>query len=85
MLMRAYREVTGECDADFYYSGGGTYAKHLENAFSIGMSRDRDSDYEDLGAGHGSEHQPDEFINIDGFLEAMTINSAMILSCDEVL
>ena len=84
-LLKAYRDITGEATADFYYSGGGTYAKHLENAFSIGMSRGKADDYDDLPAGHGSEHQPDEFINIDGLIDAMAINSAMILSCDEIL
>lgn len=84
-LLNSYKSLTKKMDASFFYSGGGTYAGHLENAFSIGMSINREEDFSDLGAGHGCEHQGDEFINVDGFIEAMAINTEMIFACDEIL
>jgi acetylornithine deacetylase/succinyl-diaminopimelate desuccinylase-like protein len=33
--------------------------------------------------GHGGAHQSDEYINIDGFLQAIEITALMLLECDK--
>ncbi len=80
-----YREASGDASADFYYSGGGTYARHLENGFSIGMSNNCLHRCTTLPEGHGHEHQPDECLHIDGYINAMSINAHILLKCDEIL
>ena len=37
----------------------------------------------DLPAGHGSVHQPDECISIDGLLNAIELTMLMLLECDK--
>ena len=46
-----------------YINAGGTYRQFLQNAVEIGTTLIWDGDI-DLPQGHGSVHQPDEFINI---------------------
>ncbi len=75
-VIDVYRKLTGEADAKPYYSAGGTYARHLKNAFSVGTSL---PGYKTpaLRVGHGGEHQPDECISIDGLLGATVMTLAM--------
>ena len=75
-VVDVYRELTGDAGAKPYYSAGGTYARHLKNAVSVGTSLPGFGTPE-LRVGHGGEHQPDECINIDGLLGAMVMTLAM--------
>ena len=77
---KLYVEVTGE-NKKAYYSGGGTYARMLENAYGIGTSTKK-ADIT-LPKGHGSEHQPDECISVEGLLEAAEIMTLMLIEADK--
>ena len=75
-VIEIYRSLTGDQNAKPYYSGGGTYARHLKNAFSVGTSLPG-YPLPKMRAGHGGEHQPDECINVEGLLGATLMTTAM--------
>ena len=80
-------EVTGEKKQRVLMSGG-TYARRLDNAFSIGtfyISPERKDTVLQMPDGHGGAHQCDEMIDIDGFFEGTRILLHYILACDENL
>lgn len=80
-LCRIYHEVTGK-DATPYVIGGGTYARHLQNAVGFGMETDTPTG---LPAGHGHAHEPDEAVIIDELLDAIKIYILAVLEVDELL
>lgn len=82
LLMKAYSECTGFPDDVCCVNGGGTYAKYLKNAFTMGASTDKQAPFT-LPAGHGLCHQPDENVPIDGVAEASAILAYMLLKLDE--
>ena len=84
-LISAYRAVSGDNDSSVIYSGGGTYARHLKNAFSCGCEAPYLRKKLDLPQGHGDIHQSDESISIEGLLESILIFTVMLLSLDETL
>ncbi len=85
-LERIYAEVSGDKDAKGFYSGGGTYARYLKNAFSVGTQASYiKNDVPELPEGHGEAHQSDEILRINSFLEAIKIVALMILECDAEL
>lgn len=65
-------------------NAGGTYSRHLKNAFSVGTTMDYSCPIS-LPSGHGGVHQPDEYININGFLDAIVIITGMIIALDKEL
>ena len=75
-VLETYRALTGDANATPYYSGGGTYARHLKNAFSVGTSLPGYPMLK-MRPGHGGEHQPDEAINVDALLGAAAMTLAM--------
>ena len=75
-VIEVYRRLTGDEKAEPYYSAGGTYARHLKNAFSVGTSLPGYPILK-MRVGHGGEHQPDECINIEGLLGATLMTLAM--------
>ena len=80
----AYHAFTGNYGARPRINAGGTYAKHLPRAIEIGTTAKYGVALP-MPAGHGSSHQPDEFIRIDGIEEGLEITMQMILACDKVL
>ena len=54
--------------------GGGTYARHLKNAYSVGTFVPYIHDPFDAPEGHGGAHQADEHLPVDAFLE----NAALV-------
>ena len=87
-LMRAVcHELTG-VDRPCFRMSGGTYSHYLPNGFSCGVSLTGDAS---LGAavessdelffpeGHGSVHQPDECLDIEGFLQAIRAVAHIVL------
>lgn len=86
-LLRVYREESGDGEAMPYRSGGGTYARHLTNAYSVGLTCpvDRKKRTYPLPTGHGGVHQADECICEDEYLLAIRILTMMLLSLDEAL
>ncbi len=82
-LREAYSFVSGD-ERDGEKMAAGTYARHLQNAFSVGTIATYKGKV-DFPEGHGGMHQPDEAISIDGFLEGIKILLCMILAVDAVL
>ena len=80
-FIEVYREFSGDKDAQPFYSSGGTYARHLKNAFSVGTR----VDYIKPEIPCGGEHQSNEGICIDSFLEAFKIITMMIIEADRTL
>lgn len=70
-----------------YRMSGGTYARYLKNAFSIGTSlaHSKDCAALDFPAGHGGVHERDEAINVDSLLRAIKLLVHAILQCDKVI
>ncbi|MBQ8508613.1 MAG: Sapep family Mn(2+)-dependent dipeptidase [Clostridia bacterium] len=81
-LLDMFGSLTG-CEAKGNVTGGGTYARYLVNAFSVGT--ELDASRPDLPAGHGGAHQPDEVICVDGLLNAAAMLTMMLLRLDELL
>lgn len=82
-----YAELIGE-RLERVTMAGGTYARRLNNAFSIGTSiirKDRETPVFKMPEGHGGAHQCDECIDIEGFFEAVKVLLNYILACDEIL
>ncbi len=86
-LLHVYREESGDGEAMPYRSGGGTYARHLTNAYSVGLACPVNGERRTypLPTGHGGVHQADECICEDEYLLAIRILTMMLLSLDEAL
>ncbi|MBQ8309499.1 MAG: Sapep family Mn(2+)-dependent dipeptidase [Clostridia bacterium] len=82
-LMDVYIKYTGKTNAEMYVNAGGTYAQLLPCAAEIGTSIGGEERTLDLPQGHGSVHQPDECISIDGLLNAIELTMLMLLGCDK--
>lgn len=80
-LCRIYHQVTGK-DATPYVMGGGTYSRHLKNAIGFGMEEGTPDGFP---SGHGSIHQPDEAMSIQGLLDAIKIYVLSIIEIDKLL
>ena len=81
-----YAELTGERLSRVTMAGG-TYARRLKNAFSVGtyiIKKDRETPVFEMPEGHGGAHQCDECIDIEGFFEAVKVLLNYILACDEM-
>lgn len=63
-LMEAYQEVTGDMESKPIASGGATYARAMENCVAFGYV---------LPNTPKTEHQPNEYINLDDMKVAMKI------------
>ncbi len=86
-LEEIYAEMTGENLKSVLMSGG-TYARRLQNAFSIGtniIKKDRKNPVFEMPVGHGGPHQCDEMIDIEGFFEAVRVLLQYILACDDII
>lgn len=82
-MTEAWYSVTGD-NSKAVVSYGGTYARHLKNAVSIGTFIPTTPKLS-LPEGHGGIHQPDEVIDIDGLLKSIEVITHMILKADEAL
>ncbi len=81
-LAKIYNEITGK-DEKVIYMGGGTYARHLKNAISVGTSAGNPNNFQ-MPQGHGGAHQCDEMIDLDGFFEAVRIIMHYVLCIEEL-
>lgn len=79
-LTEICNEVLGT-DAQPYTMGGGTYARHLENAVGYGPGIPGEH-HDDLGPGHGGGHQPDEYVTIDKLKKAFAVYARAIPEMD---
>lgn len=63
-----------------YTMGGGTYARHLNNAYAIGPEDDeRESPF---GPYRGGIHQPDETGSIENLMNAMKVYARLLVNLD---
>jgi len=82
-----YEEITGE-RLERVIMAGGTYARRIKNAFSVGTYAFRKGEKDkafSMPDGHGGAHQCDEMIDINAFFTALKIIVNYILACDRVL
>lgn len=80
--LHAYREFTGDKNAVAYINAGGTYAKYLPLAVETGTTLIWGAP-SGMKEGHGGAHQPDECINIEGFLKALELTTLMLIELDK--
>ena len=83
-MLEVYSDFSGEENPPCYVNAGGTYRQYLKQAVEIGTTNIWGKP-EVLAEGHGEAHQPDECINIKGFLEAIEITALMLLECDSLV
>lgn len=89
-VLAVYNQVAGT-NIDFIpIMKGGTYASHLPNALSIGMSylsaeEKANQDLSFLKPGHGGAHQKDEILSIKGFMQGIELLLEIVLELDERL
>ena len=84
-MLDVYKQISGDEDAKPAYISGGTYSRHLKNAFSIGNYAPYKAVKPDFPEGHGSYHQPDETIDIEALIESIKIIILFILECDAII
>lgn len=87
VLEGIYAEIAKENKRSVLMSGG-TYARKLKNAFSLGTSvilPDRKDKVLEMPEGHGGPHQRDERIDIEGFFTAVRILLHYIIECDKLI
>ncbi len=85
-ITKAYQEYTKNPEAEMFVMKGGTYAGQIPNAVATGVCMKGTQPIPDyIKLGHGSVHQPDEMLPIDGYIEGIKLLATMILKVDEVL
>ena len=85
MFEDIYKEITGT-EKKAFTMGGGTYARHIKNAISVGTEAKqsiRRTPGLEMPAGHGGCHQCDEMIDIEGFFAAVRIIVQYLIAMDE--
>lgn len=85
MLVSTFEEVTSVTGKKPIFTAGGTYSRILKNAYSIGTINYDIAEPIDLPKGHGGCHQPDEKLNITGFLDAIKILICILIEADAIL
>jgi acetylornithine deacetylase/succinyl-diaminopimelate desuccinylase-like protein len=83
-LLADYRRLTGNTAAVPYRSFGGTYARHLPSAYSVGTSFGSCRPAE-IPEGHGGAHAPDEYVTEDAFLAALRILAEYVTTAADFL
>ena len=87
LLEDIYEDITSE-RLERVLMSGGTYARRLNNAFSIGtciIRKNRVTPVLEMPDGHGGPHQCDERIDIEGFFEAVRVLVHYIINVDELI
>ena len=82
-LLDAFVRATGNTVLRPYRSGGGTYAKHLPNAYSVGEHYSPGVPRPDfIPENHGGAHAPDEYITASSLLDSLRILMEYITTVD---
>lgn len=84
-ITQIYREETGDAEGAPQISKGGTYAGKIPNSVAVGLVLRGGEAPDYIQPGHGSAHQPDEYISIEGYMKGIKLFAKMLLSVDEVL
>ncbi len=80
-----YKEITG-LDKKSFKLGGGTYARNIKNAFSVGTfteTTERRTPALQMPAGHGGAHQCDEMIDLESFFAAVRVIIHYLMAMDD--
>ena len=80
--MKAFGDFTGNYEAQPRVNAGGTYSRYLPNAIEIGTSIGHKRP--NLPAGRGGAHQSDEYISVEGMLDALELIINMITEVDRI-
>ncbi len=80
-LENAFRKFGGYTDSNYCMSGG-TYARALPQAFAFGMALPEKKLYPELSVG-GDYHQPNESLNIEEYMKAITLLIACLAELDK--
>ena len=84
-IIETYREYTGIKDAKAYKSGGGTYARHIPNAYATGTTLVDGKSGLIMPIGHGGIHESDECMDVEGFLKGIVLLAITIYKIDRAL
>ena len=85
LLMRVYREVSGDTEAQPYTMGGGTYARRLKNAVPYGPEPKIEKRPDFMPPHHGGAHQPDEMLDLPTYLKGIEIFALALVELDAML
>ena len=85
LLMRVYREVSGDTEAQPYTMGGGTYARRLKNAVPYGPEPKIEKRPDFMPPHHGGAHQPDEMLDLPTYLKGIEIFAMALAELDAML
>ena len=80
-MLEVYRTLSG-MEIKPFYSGGGTYARHLKNAYSIGVAVPYIKKKMTFSPGHGEIHQSDEAVSLDALLESFSLATLMVCASE---
>lgn len=84
-ITRIFREYTGS-DKEVAISKGGTYAGKIPMAVATGISiRGQSPAPEYIKPGHGGAHQPDEYLDINGYIDGIKLFMTILLNIDDAL
>ena len=86
-LVDVYNTITGFNESAIRL-GGGTYARKIDNAFSVGTKTsraDRTTPFMEMPPGHGGAHQCDEMIDLEAFFDAVRILCHYVIKIDECI
>jgi len=84
-LQKIYKNFTGE-DHPPYTTGGGTYSRVLPRVVTFGPGFPGDSAHpENLPAGHGGAHAPDEYLYIPSWLKGCALYACALAELDEII
>ena len=85
-ITKTYQEFMKQPEAEMFVMKGGTYAGQIPNAVATGVCLPGMTPIPDyIKPGHGSVHQPDEMLSVDGYIAGIKLLATMILKVDEVL
>jgi succinyl-diaminopimelate desuccinylase len=80
-MLEVYSALSGG-ETKPFYSGGGTYARHLKNAYSIGVSVPYIKKKMTFSPGHGGIHQSDEAVSLDALVESFSVAALMVCASE---
>lgn len=86
LITKIYHERINDNSKEMVIGKGGSYAGKIPNSVATGIIlHDGYPKPDYLKEGHGSIHQPDECMNIDGYIEGIKLFAQMLLEVDDLI